>query len=223
MLNPPILILSDESTKYSKKIVGAISISLDAFYSLEKWILEYRIENKIFGEIKWEKVKCKGRYFNCYLEIIDKVLNTPGVRFHSDSYSGGQYEASYALVRSISWKLTNCGYRGDVGILFDEKDSAQVDITRDLLSGDSRFKHNVIFCTETDSKVFNTMQVVDLICGSLSYKINCVLKSGCDTNSAKVDFIKSVESIDTGLEMDLSFGKLWDYNDSKKIQHYYLS
>ena len=222
MLTPPILILSDESTEYSKKIVGAVSISLNDFYILENFITKFRVDHKLFGEIKWEKVKTEGNYVDNYLQITQNALNLPSFRFHSNCYSGNQYKASYALVRSISWKLSNCGYKDSVGILFDEREKREVEITRDLLNKDRDFHHQVLFCTETGSKIFNTMQIADLLCGCLSYKINCGVKNITKINKCKNDFIKEIEKIDKGLELELTFGALWKY-DSKKIQHFNLA
>ena len=194
---------------------------MDVFLELERWFVEFRIKNKIFAEIKWEKVKDDGMYFRCYLEMIEKLLNSHGTKFHANGYKGEQYQASYALVRSISWKLSHFKYKDKIGILFDEKDSREVDKTKELLGGDRNFEHNLIFCTESDSRTFTTMQVVDLLCGAMAYKINCALpKVNCDSNKDK--FVTLIEKIDEGLEMNLSFGTLWEYYNSKKIQYYEL-
>lgn len=222
MLKPPIIILSDESTEFTRKVVGAISIPLDVFIELEDWFVKYRLNNRLFAEIKWDKVRCEGKYFRCYLELINKVLSQPEIKFHCNSYGGEQYKASYALVRSISWKLSNYGYTDPVGILFDEKEGKEVDLTREYFSKDHKFHHEVLFCTESNSTIFNTMQITDLLCGCLAYKINC--SSGeIDVQSlAKHKFIKEVEKMDSGLEMELTFSPMWKYGDDKKIQHFIL-
>lgn len=223
MLKAPILVLSDESIKYNRKVVGAVSVSLEDFYELEKSIAAYRIENKIFGEIKWEKVKNDGKYVNCYLKIIERAFNLSSFRFHSNSFTGNQFTASYALVRSISWKLKRLNYTGDMGILFDKCENKETAVTRERLNVDHDFYNNIIFCTDTDSKIFNTMQIVDLLTGCMSYKINLInneIKPN-EINEHKISFIKRVESMDDNLEIDTSLGSVWGYNQ-KKIQHFNL-
>lgn len=221
MLKSPILILSDESTEFPRKVVGAISIPLESFYELEDWFTKFRVDNKLFGEVKWEKIQSPGKYLNCYLDMIQKTLSIPGVKFHSNCYSGGQYKASYALVRSISWKLSNYGYHDSVAILFDELSCSEVDLTRDYLNGDRRFRHDVLFCTESDSTVFTTMQVVDLICGSLAYKIN-KLSGKVVATKVKDYFVGKVDEIDGDLGIELNFSPMWAYSDPKKIQNFDL-
>lgn len=224
MLNAPILVLSDESIRYNRKVVGAISISLDDFYKLEEAVTRYRFENKIFAEIKWEKVKNDGKYINCYLKIIKMAFSVPSLRFHSNSFTGSQFKASYALVRSISWKLKRLNYFDDIGILFDKCEEKETVITRERLNRDQDFYNNIIFCTDTDSKIFNTMQIADLLTGCMAYKLNVVngLIDDEQINEHKLKFIKQVELMDDGLEIDTALTNLWGY-DQKKIQHFNLN
>lgn len=222
MLSPPVLILCDESNKYTKKIVGAISITLKDFYELEDYITRYRTENLLFGEIKWEKVKKKGKNFDCYSHLISYALNIDSLRFHSNEYTGDQHKANYALLRSISWKLENCGFDGEVGVLIDKIKKEEVELTKDILNYDSKFKHNVKFCVETDSKIFNTMQITDLLCGCIAYKINVINKKKGVINPCKKEFAEVIEAHDQGLPLEFSSRALWGYN-SKKIQHYCLN
>jgi len=222
MLNPPILILSDESTEYSKKIVGAISVPIDIFYNLETWLNKFRIKNKLFAEIKWGKIKNNGKYVRSYLKMIEKTLSYTEVKFHSNCYKGDQYKASYVLVRSISWKLKHYGYLDQLGILFDEKDHKEVAKTSKLLNTDRNFYHKILFCTESDSKIFNIMQIVDLLCGCMAYKINYLSGEIKVVNKFKMNFIKEVEKIDNGFDLNLALSGMWQYNDTKKIQHFDL-
>lgn len=159
------------------------------------------------------------RRFDFYLDVLKLAFETPSLRFHSNCFVGNRYKAGYALVRSISWKLKRKKYVGDVGILFDKSESNEIAITRKLLNEDHNFYNNVVFCTETDSKSFNAMQVVDLLTGCMSHKINCISRGTTDT---KHKFIHAVEDMDNSLKMDMTLTTLWDY-DFKKVQHFNLA
>lgn len=221
MLNAPVLILSDESVKYRLKVVGAISLILSDFYTLESEINKLRVENKLFGEIKWEKVKNDGKYINTYLHMLNVAFNLKSLRFHSNSFSGNQFKAGYALVRSISWKLKKIKYMDEVGILFDKCQDKETKTTREILEYAPDFYNKLMFCTDTDSKIFNTMQLTDILTGCMAYKLNVINGNITNVNKHKISFIEKVELKVDGLDMETSFSSLWDY-DAKKIQHFDL-
>jgi hypothetical protein len=215
-----VLILCDESTEYSNKIVGAVSLTVEDFYKLEDYLTRYRLNKVLFGEIKWVKLGSPGKNHECILHLIEYAMTLSSFRFHSNQYSGNQHSAQYALVRSISWKLQNAGYKDVVGILVDKIEKGQIEITKERLNYDHRFKHKINFCIELDSKSFNTLQIVDLLCGCMAYKIN-ILNKGKQSNKCKREFITRVEQLDSSLPIDLTQAGLWGYGQ-KKIQHYCL-
>src|SRR3989344_8721094 len=114
-----MLITCDESIKYKHKIVGSISIPINDFLEYEDFFNHQRVKQKVFGEIKWDKVRENGNYFDFYFTMTKKLFSNNNVRFHSNSYSNNKYTATYALVRSISWKLSNMDNNQDIGVLFD--------------------------------------------------------------------------------------------------------
>jgi hypothetical protein len=222
-----MLIASDESTDCSIKVVGATSILLKDFYEFESICTKLRIENNVLGEIKWANLHADGKYFDFYFNLIKHLFSFPTVRFHSNSFTGRQYQASYALVRSISWKLSNSKFNRDLHIIFDENGKSgfkEVEITKDMWSKDFNGRHKFAFCGQIDSKMFNILQATDLLAGCIAHKLNQdeLTRKGMN-NPIKTKFVEKVENeIDNGESCILSLNSLWKYMSPKKIQHFNL-
>lgn len=222
-----MLITCDESTRYRIKVVGSISIPFEDFLSYEDYLNRERLRLRVFGEIKWDKVGNKGKYYDFYVSAIKKLFANQKARFHSNSYKGDKYRASYALVRSISWKLKNMGYKDKIAVLFDydgDKGRKETELSKQILTTDKTVKHRVEFCTQIDSKIFNILQITDLLTGCIAYKKNKdEIESKGQKNSDKIDFISMIEKeIDNGEDCTAITVGLWQYNCSKKLQHYNL-
>jgi len=221
-----MLITCDESTEYKIKVVGSISIPFEDFLKFESFVNSERLEQKVFGELKWQKIQQDGKYLNFYLKLITELFSYPQVIFHSNSYKGNKYKASYALVRSISWKMQNISKLCEIGILFDyegKKGVEETELSRDIFQKD--IKHKVIFCTQIDSKIFNIMQITDILTGCVSYRKNIeeITIKGRN-NSIKENFINKIEKeVDGGNCCTLTTAGLWKYNGGKRLQHYNLS
>lgn len=215
-----MVISCDESKEYPLKVVGSISIPLEDFYSFESAINRLRVEKRVLGEIKWCNIKDEGNYFDFYLDMIKILFSYPKVRFHSNSYKSDQYRASYALIRSISWKMTQIKANNELKILFDENDKVgfkEVKKTKERFCKDHTFYHKIFFCEQINSCTFNIMQATDILTGAIAHQLNK------KPNAVKNLFIERIQKeIDGGELITLSSNTLWNYN-SKKIQHYNLA
>ncbi len=221
-----MLITCDESMEYRIKVVGSISIPFDDFLKYESFVNEERLKNRVFGELKWQKIQDEGKYLDFYLALIKELFSYPLVIFHSNSYKGNKYKASYALIRSISWKLQNMRDLNEIGVLFDyegRKGVEETELSREIFQTD--IKHKLIFCTQIDSKIFNILQITDILTGCVSYKKNIqeIITKG-QKNEVKENFIKKIEKeIDDDNDCTLTTIGLWKYNGGKRLQHYNLS
>lgn len=222
-----MLITCDESIDCTIKIVGSISVPFEDFFLYEDYVNRERIKNRVFGELKWQKLGETGKYYDFYLSAIKKLFENDNVIFHSNSYRGNKYKAGYALIRSVSWKLSNMGYKDNLGILFDEegqRGQMEVRYSRKVLNKDPNIQSDFIFCEQLDSKMFNILQITDLLTGCVAYKKNSEeLQTKNKLNSVKEEFIKTLEAeIDNGKEFTLPTVGMWSYNSSKRFQHYNL-
>jgi hypothetical protein len=217
------LLFLDESTHWPKKVIGAVSILKDDFIKFEAEYIRLRLDEKVFGELKWEKVGNEGKYFNFYLYSIKKLFSFNSVRFHSYEYSGDKYRAAYALIRSISWKLQRIKHSGPLGILFDEYGDTgkrEIEKSKECFKNDAAFNHSLSFYTQTKSALFTILQMTDIITGAMAYRVN--KDHHKLSNPIKNKFVKHLESLDKNEDLSLCSPQgLWPYN-SKKIQHHNL-
>lgn len=220
-----MLITCDESTEFKINVVGSISIPFEDFFIFEDFFNIQRINSKVFGEIKWDKIGEEGKYFDFYFEVTKKLFSYPKVRFHSNSYTSNKYTAVYALIRSVSWKLSNMNNNDDIGVLVDysgEKGRQETNLSREILAKDRRIKHKVTFCNQIDSKIFNILQITDLLTGCVAYKKNLnEIKATKGINRIKMEFIEKIEKeIDGNNDCTAITAGLWKYDCNKKLQHY---
>lgn len=220
-----MLITCDESIEYKIKIVGSVSIPFDDFLKYESFVNAKRLENRVFGELKWQKIQEEGKYLDFYFTLIKELFSYPQVVFHSNGYKGNKYKASYALVRSISWKLQNMDYLNAIGVLFDyegKRGVEETELSRDIFQND--IKHKLIFCTQIDSKIFNILQITDILTGCINYKKNIdEITTKRQGSEVKENFINKIEKeIDGESDCTLTTIGLWKYNGGKRLQHYNL-
>lgn len=222
-----MFLLSDESINYTIKVVGMISINESEFFELENSIARLRFKERYFEEIKWNTFSVDSIEF--YKKLIPLFFKFRSARFHSNSFltEHDQYKVSYRLIESISWKLNDENIKEDFNIIFDEtsKGLEELEMTQKYLKLSGRFHHNLLCCNQVDSKSFNTLQLADLLTGSLAYKLNLGNDSKCQKHIAKNTFIRKLEELDENLQLDIpashALYQRWDYFE-RKIQHYNL-
>lgn len=219
-----MLFLCDESTRYKIKVIGAISLSEPSFVKFEHYALTQRVKYKVFGEIKWQKIGSVGKYFDFYLDIVKKLFSFQDVRFHSSSYLGNQYRASYVLIRSIIWKLQNARVPTNISVLYDKSNSSEIEIMRNLLRKDSRVKRHIDLCEEIKSETFVTLAVADILSGCTGFILNEVAQNNdTESNKTKSSFIKAlISEVNEEVPFGISISKLWDYCSENKFQHHSL-
>jgi len=220
-----MLFLCDESTDYKIKIIGTISISDKSFLEFENYALEQRIKHKVFGEIKWQKVGCYGKYFDFYVDLVRKLFTFPEVRFHSNSFEGHQYRAGYALLKSVIWKLQNAHIYTDILILYDKSNSSEIKTMKDYLRKDREIKRKVEICEEIKSETFVTLGVVDILAGCTSFVLNKVAETTkSESNIVKADFVSRLENeVNNGIPFGVSISKLWNYKSENLFQNFALN
>ncbi len=217
------LLFLDESIKGPRNIVGSISISKDDFIKFESECIGLRLDNRVFAELKWEKVGNEGKYFDFYLAIIKKLFSFKSARFHSYEYTENKYRVAYALIRSVSWKLQKIKHSGPLGVLFDEdgpKGKKEIETSKEFFKKDKQFKHSLLFYTQTNSALFNVLQITDIITGAMAYKINKQYHRF--NNQTKEKFLKTLEVLNENEDISLCSPEgLWPYY-SRKVQHHNL-
>ncbi|KKR23839.1 MAG: hypothetical protein UT53_C0006G0009 [Candidatus Yanofskybacteria bacterium GW2011_GWD2_39_48] len=219
-----MLLLCDESTRYKVKIIGAISISVESFLQFENYALEQRVKQNVYGEVKWQKVGCRGKYFDFYIDLVTKLFSFPEVRFHSNSYEGHHYKAGYALLRSIVWKLQNARIPTGIYILHDKSNYSEIKTIKEYLRVDRRVKREIVLCEEIKSETFVTLGVVDILAGCTSFVLNKVSENAeSESNLVKADFITGLENkVNNGIPFGVSISKLWDYSSDNLFQNFAL-
>jgi len=215
----------DECTEWERKIIGAISISVTEAEKFENECFKLRFDHMIFGEIKWDKLKREGHYFDFYKKFLETFFKYKTSRFHSNSFKRNQHTAAYALARSIIWKLQRIGFNGSISFLFDsngDKGREESIKTRELFNKDSTIKIKIRMCNQGNSTIINLLQVADLICGAVAYKLAVNNNEILSPNKAKMELIEFLESLDNNLDITASLNsKMWGYYE-KKIQNYNL-
>lgn len=168
----------DESESKSKNIIGATVCSKNNLIELEKQCVNVRLKDKLFGEVKWEKIS--SQYYDKYINFIDTFLNIKDITFHSVSYNSGaddiyKNKTIYTLIRTICWKINIAKIKDPLCILLDEdciRGDMAIKMIQEYLKKDRRMYNPIEFLNQGKSHILNISQVTDLLSGAISAKIN---------------------------------------------------
>lgn len=206
----------DESDKGSKKVIGITVCSKEKLPLFEEKCVDFRLKNKVFGEMKWTKLS--KTYYKAYADFIDIFFDFKDLTFHSVRYTNkdDKNKIIYLLIRTICWKLSIAGNTNSLCILLDEDcicGSNMIKTIQDYLRKDHRIRQDIDFLNQGKSHILNISQVTDLIAGAVRFKIN-----GSTSNKNSRQFIDHLEfkggsPID---HADPNMPKLNDY----KIHHW---
>lgn len=206
----------DESEGGLKKVIGITVCPKEKVSLFEQKCVEFRLKNKVFGEIKWTKIS--KTYYKAYTDFIDNFFDFKDLTFHSVCYNkeDNKNKIIYLLIRTICWKLSIAGNTNSLHVLLDENcilGNDMIKLIQDYLKKDHKIRQEIDFLNQGKSYILNISQITDLIAGAVHYKIN-----DNSSNKYSKDFIsyledKSGDSID---HADLNMPKLSDY----KIHHW---
>jgi hypothetical protein len=164
----------DECVEGEKKVFGGVLLPLDFVPSLEADFVRLRIQRKLWGELKWNRVD---QYWSRYTDFVQLFFNAKkatyqGIIFRNPSK---RYNAAYILLRTITWKLQNFGFSGELYVLFDESGSfgnEELKKIRAFAQNDLKFKIKLSFCNQGTSHVIGALQLADLLSGAVHAEIN---------------------------------------------------
>ncbi len=212
----------DESCQGHIKILGGVLSPINAIEEYERIFARLRIENKLFGEIKWGEID---QYADRYLKFLDIFLDDKASTFHSICYreSSSKYHAAYSLIRTVTWKIENhCKQTKDFSymiepfyVLFDNNENeGQVGTMeiKDINPRDPKFKIPLDFCNQGTSHILGHLQLSDLLVGAVSYRVN-----NFAANENQEIVINHIISKNEGIDLNFSSSKM-PRLDEYKIQ-----
>jgi hypothetical protein len=170
-----MFLILDESEEHPKMVLGGVLISEKKLSAFEGKFVDLRIKHKLFGEIKWNRID---QYYKRYCEFIDLFFDESGMTFHSICYrmkGANKYRAAYALIRTVTWKMQNAGINEPLYVLFDNDGNlgdTEARKIRRIAQNDTRFKQELVFCSQGTSQILGAMQVADLLTGAVCSVIN---------------------------------------------------
>jgi len=205
----------DESTKYAKRVFGAIVLPKENLPELEKEWTILRLKHKLFAEIKWSNVD---QYYKRYFEFLDLFFNNK-ITFHSIRFrkKDRKYNSAYLLLRSISWKIQNEGINKTLFILFDEGGNIgkkEMDKIKEIAKTDKKFQLKIEFCNQGKSHILGALQLADILTGATASEIN-----NLSISKEKEAIIKYIQTKNKGVSLGWSgerFPSLYEY----KIHHF---
>lgn len=165
----------DESKQYTKKVFGGILLPISLVPDVEHDFAALRIKHKLFGELKWELIS--RLYYERYYSFLDLFLDNKNITYHSICFRdmNRRYNAAYTLIRTITWKLQNCGSKEPLYILFDNDGnigSSEIQKIKDYAKNDRQFKLEIEFCNQGTSHVMGCLQLSDILTGAMANQIN---------------------------------------------------
>lgn len=165
----------DESEESKKMILGGVLISKDKVPDFERDFVLLRIKHKLFGELKWQNID---QYFERYTDFLDLFFKYDA-SFHAICYrhSAKKYNASYILLRTITWKLQNAGLDNSLFVLFDNDGglgNLGAKTIKEIAPKDIRFKRKLEFCNQGTSHILGILQIADIITGAVCAAVNDV-------------------------------------------------
>lgn len=223
-----MLLVLDECLEGKKKVLGCLCLPSEIFPDLEKQVSKVRLVEKLWGELKWNKIT--DGYFTKYSKVISNYFSSSQVTFHSWSFEIPDpiamrtyyennpktviYKQAYLLIRSVIRKCNNAGYTGSFYILPDETGSlgnTEYRKTQKLLTDDTKIQPKAVidYCMPGNSACCGALQVVDLCTGA----VNCLLNNLKPSNVQK-KLIEALEEIngDISIISELpTLPKLYEY------------
>mgnify|MGYP001021838431 CR=1 FL=1 len=203
----------DESCDNQTKILGGVLSPNDNIPEYEKKFAQLRIENKLFGEIKWGEID---QYAERYVKFLDIFLDDTTSTYHSICYrdNSGKYHAAYSLIRTVTWKIENyCRKINDFTymkepfyVLFDNNESeGQIGTSeiKEINPRDPNFKIPLDFCNQGTSHIIGHLQLTDLLTGAVSYRVN-----NLSPNKNQARIIDHIISKNQGIDLNFSANKL---------------
>ena len=209
----------DESERWARKVIGGVLCPLDKVSEVESFLVEKRVNHKLFGEIKWSNT-VSGGYLEKYKDYIRTFFEVPNLSYHSCSYSNtrNRYKAAYITIRAVYWKFTNAGYFGDYYVLLDEDGEFGrngANTIKEYLARDSKFNFSRLkFCSYGNSHTMNCMQLSDLLTGAVAASINNATRPGSSKRTL-IDFVEAINGDALGLNIP-RFPALEEY----KMHHF---
>ncbi|MCY4011061.1 MAG: hypothetical protein OXF30_03335 [Candidatus Saccharibacteria bacterium] len=187
-----MFLVIDESKSGSSTTVGCLCLPDSDFAKAEAMILDARIRERCWGEIKWQDAR--GDYASKYTRILADYFNcSDRVTFHSLTYKklGSQAKSrlkrlfpdrswdeervldrrTYQLIRTVIWKCRQAGYDSSYYIIGDRRGSDDNSVYRtigDLLAKDSKVRIKPQFCSTGTSAVLGSLQIADLCAGAIA-------------------------------------------------------
>ncbi len=211
----------DECFAGSTAVIGCVSIPRSIFSSLESNALNVRIEHRLWGEMKWNKISSPS-YAEKYKTFVATIMANEQVTYHSWAYNRNLpilerrrihqtsdkqkifYRQCYALIRSV---VKKCMAEGifDFYIVADETGplgTAEYKIIKEYLEKDRRFpiKPRLQFCSTGNSAVSASLQVADIVTGALTSK----LYSGSELSDSHLVVFNYIESLNDGLPLGIT-------------------
>ena len=217
-------------------LIGLLCVQGDQFVKLEEKLLKYRIQNRLWGEVHFERAS--GSYVGKYSELLHDYISNSYVTFHSrmfakvdkDSrkklhagltrYDDIFKEEAYRLIKSVVMKCLSYGMQRFY-ILADEYTKGRDDYKTIMkrLNDDEKIPElrssNNLCCTIGDSRCCGALQISDLLVSTLGqYKFRKDgLKKGCEK---LLDVIVKDNGNNDPMEQKWLFPTLY----SSKFQYY---
>ena len=196
----------DESVASKHIVHGCLCVERDALPELESKLLNRRIEDKLWGELKWTKIN--ELYTTKYEQCLKNYFSDKRVTFHAYIYPkkhplakfmselkgpGRHFRQVYPLIRSVIWKCQKHGYEGNYYIIADKiaggkQGYAQIS---EYLQRDGRVnpRPEFDFCTVANSSIVGGIQIADLCSGAVSASYSKT------TSSARRGVVACLESL----------------------------
>ena len=228
-----MFLVIDESKGKSSTTVGCLCIPDENFIKAESSVVNARIREKCWGEIKWQRarseyaakyVRTLEDYFDCSAKTtfhsltykkLDARIKGKLKRLYSDrGWSGEEIldRRIYHLIRSVIWKCNVAGYEPKYYIIGDRRGGEGNKIYRvigDLLAKDSKVRIRPEFCSTGTSAVLGALQMADLCTGAVA---SCYEPGYNQTDTAQIK--EKLIEINGGVGIDYSsprLPKLHDY------------
>ena len=237
----------DESKGKNSTTVGCLALPDSSFVKAESSIVNARVREKCWGEIKWQYAR--SGYAAKYVRILDDFFKSSAkITFHSLTYKklaptrkaqlkqlfpkqGWSADEIlnrriYHLIRTVIWKCKMAGYDSKYYIVGDRLGGGDeiYRVISDLLAKDRRVKVVPEFCSTGNSAVLGSLQITDLCTGAVA---SCYEPSYHQTDTAQIK--EKIIEINGGLEINYSsprLPRLHDYRlhhwlfDETKSRHY---
>lgn len=228
----------DESLGTTYNTISCVCLHEETLVELEKNLVKFRLDNKLWGELKWQKIS--SRYTDKYIQFLEHYIGAAGVTFHTwtfkkptrkeliDHYDSDKskivYVQAFLLIRSVIWKHRNSGYKGSYYILADsteERGIYEYKTTNRLLRNDRRIfpKAEIDFCSTGASHICSALQIADLLAGATNHKYE-LCSTGFEAGQNKI--IDYLEEKNNNVPLNLSAPKLPKLYEFK-IHHCFFS